>query len=93
MNGLARALAFISLFASASAEELKVPGDQVVEIGDQAVGVSVLRELYDEMGLKPVMVDLGSLWRQLGIRRHGKTVIFDDSAPLADVRTAITASQ
>ena len=92
MNGLARALAFISLFASASAEELKVPGDQVIEIGDQAVGVSVLRELYDEM-VRPVMVDLGSLWRQLGIRRHGKTVIFDDSAPLADVRTAITASQ
>jgi hypothetical protein len=67
--------------------------DQVIEIGDQAVGVSVLRELYDETGLKPVMVDLGSLWRELGIQRHGRTVIFDDGAPLANVRTAITASQ
>jgi predicted metalloprotease with PDZ domain len=66
--------------------------DQVIEIGDQAVGVSVLRELYDEMGSKPVTVDLRSLWRELGIQRHGKTVIFDDSAPLANVRSAITAS-
>jgi hypothetical protein len=66
---------------------------KVIEIGDQAVGVPVLRELYDEMGSKPVMVDLESLWRQLGIQRHGKAVIFDDSAPLAKVRNFITAAQ
>lgn len=64
--------------------------DRVIEVGDQAVGAPVLRELYDEMGSQPVMVDLGALWRQLGIRLHGNTVIFDDSAPLANVRTAIT---
>jgi hypothetical protein len=65
--------------------------DQVIEIGDRAVGVPVLRELYDEMGSKPVTVDLGSLWRQLGIKQQGKTVIFDDNASLANVRNAITA--
>jgi hypothetical protein len=65
----------------------------VIQIGDQAVGVSVLRELYDEMGSKPVTVDLGSLWRQLGIKREGKTLAFDESAPLAKLRSAITASQ
>jgi len=64
--------------------------DRVIEVGDQAVGVSVLRELYEEMGSQPVMVDLGALWRQLGITRHGNAVIFDDSAPLANVRSAIT---
>ena len=37
-----------------------------------------------------MMVDLEALWQQLGIRRHGNTVIFDDSAPLANVRSAIT---
>ena len=67
--------------------------DQVIAIGDQAVGVSVLRELYEEMGSKPVRVDLGSLWRQLGIERDGKMVVFDDSAPLASLRDAITASR
>jgi hypothetical protein len=67
--------------------------DQVIGIGDQGVGVSVMRELYEEMGSKPVIVDLGSLWRQLGIQRQGRTVIFDDSAPLTSVRNAIMASQ
>ena len=67
--------------------------DQVIEVADQAVGVSVLHELYDEMGSKPVKVDLGSLWHQLGIKRQGKTVVFDDTAPLANLRKAITASQ
>jgi hypothetical protein len=66
---------------------------QVIEIGDQAVGQSVLREIYDEMGSRPVKVDLESLWRQLGIKREGNRVVFDDSAPLAKLRDAITASQ
>ena len=67
--------------------------DQVIEIGDKAVGVSVLRELYYEMGSAPVRVDLGSLWRQLGIQPSGKTITLNNSAPLARVRTAITAPQ
>jgi hypothetical protein len=67
--------------------------DKVIEIGDQAVGASVLRELYDEMGSEPVRVDLGSLWRQLGIKREGKTVVFDNTAPLSNLRDAITARQ
>jgi hypothetical protein len=67
--------------------------DRVIEVADQAVGVPALRELYDEMGSKPLRVDLGSLWRQLGIKRQGKTVVFDDSAPLANLRKAIMASQ
>jgi hypothetical protein len=64
--------------------------DRVLDVGDQAVGVPVLRELYEEMGSQPVMVDLGALWRQLGIKRDGNSVIFDDTAPLANVRKAMT---
>ena len=64
--------------------------DQVLDVGDQAVGVPVLRELYEEMAFQPMTVDVGTLWQQLGIRRHGKTVTFDDSAPLASIRNAIT---
>jgi hypothetical protein len=62
----------------------------VLDVADQAVGVPVLRELYEEMGSQPVTVDLGTLWQQLGIRRQGKTVVFDDRAPLASIRNAIT---
>jgi hypothetical protein len=63
--------------------------DRVLEIGDRAVGVSVLHELYEQMASQPVTIDLEALWRQLGIARRGDTVIFDDKAPLASVREAI----
>ena len=79
-----------AIFAAGGSIDRDWTIDRVIEIGDQAVGVSVLRELYEEMRSEPITVDLESLWRQLGIRRRGKTVIFDDSAPLASVRTAIT---
>ncbi len=58
--------------------------------GDQATGVPVLTELYNEWSAKPVTPDLNALWKQLGVVSDGKTVRFDDSAPLASVRKAIT---
>jgi len=64
--------------------------DRVIATGDAATGVPVLRELYDGMKDKPVTVDLPALWKQLGVVRHGTTVTFDNSAPLAAVRRAIT---
>lgn len=64
--------------------------DRVIAVGDAATGVPVLRELYDEMKARPVRVDLPVLWKQLGVVPHGDTVTFDDTAPLAAVRKAIT---
>jgi hypothetical protein len=64
--------------------------DRVIATGDGATGVPVLRELYDEMKAKPVTVDLAALWKQLGVVRHGETVTFDSTAPLASIRKAIT---
>ena len=64
--------------------------ERVLDVADQAVGVPVLRELYEEMASQPVTVDLQALWQQLGIRRQGTTVSFDDRAPLASIRNAIT---
>jgi hypothetical protein len=63
---------------------------RVLDVADQAVGVPVLRELYEEMASQPVTVELETLWQQLGIRRQGNTVTFDDRAPLASIRNAIT---
>jgi hypothetical protein len=65
--------------------------DRVIATGDGATGVPVLRELYDEMSRQPVQVDLPALWRQLGVVHQGDVTTFDDSAPLASVRQAITA--
>jgi hypothetical protein len=39
----------------------------------------------------PSPVDLGALWKELGISLDGKRVVFDDHAPLAAARAAITA--
>ena len=62
----------------------------VLAVGDLAVGVSVLQPLYAKMKDKPVNVDLAILWAQLGVQSDGAMVRFDDSATLAAVRRAIT---
>ena len=65
--------------------------DRVLRVGDAATGVPVMREIYDEMKAAPLMVDLPALWKELGVVRRGRGVSFDNSAPLAAVRRAITA--
>jgi hypothetical protein len=59
--------------------------------GDAAIGVPVLRELHDEMGTSKHPVDLDRLWRDLGVRPVAASVQFDDAAPLAAIRRAISA--
>ena len=63
--------------------------ERALQVGDEATGVPVLRELYAQMRSAPHPVDLDQLWHALGIEREGKTVILHDDAPLAAVRKAI----
>jgi hypothetical protein len=67
------------------------PLEKALETGDKATGTHVLVSLYEKMKDKPVQTDLPGLWRELGVTRNGNTVTFDDNAPLAAVRKAITA--
>ena len=71
--------------------EVEWPLERALKVADQAVGVPVLEELYDRMKAKAVSPDLDQLWKELGIERQGGTVVFDDAAPLAAIRRAITA--
>jgi hypothetical protein len=73
--------------------EVEWPLDRALQAGDQAVGVSVLEDLYNRMKATPVSPDLDQLWKELGVERQGKTVVFDDTAPLAAIRRAITETQ
>jgi len=66
------------------------PLSRALEIGDQATGVPVLRELYDKMSATPQSVDLDKLWKDLGIDSSGGRIVFNDTAPLASIRKAIT---
>ena len=66
------------------------PLRRALEVGDRAVGTKVLEELYAKMGSAPTGVDLGALFRKLGVALRGTAVEFDDLAPLAPIRRAIT---
>jgi predicted metalloprotease with PDZ domain len=64
---------------------------RTLEAGDRATGVPVLQELYRKMGAAPLEVDLGALWKKLGVVPRPDGVAFDDAAPLAAARRALTA--
>ena len=64
--------------------------DEVLRIGDAATGTRVLEDLYRANKAAPVTPDLALLWGRLGIPDDPKSQPFDDRAPLAPIRIAIT---
>jgi hypothetical protein len=62
----------------------------VLHIGDAATGTRVLEDLYDQEKATPVIAQLDALWRDLGVPQNPLTEPFDDHAPLAAIRIAIT---
>jgi hypothetical protein len=68
------------------------PLERVLTVGDKATGTTVLKELHDELGPQPGNVDLDALWKELGVKYRNGDVSFDDTAPWAKIRAAITAS-
>lgn len=78
------------VIAAGGNHEKDWPLDRVLSIADKAVGVDVLARLHNEMGPKPVAPDLAALWRDLGLKSQGVSLEFDDAAPLAAIRKAIT---
>ncbi len=79
------------VIAAGGTHEQEWPIERVLATADKAVGVDVLTRLHGEMGPKPVTPDLAALWRDLGLRPRGEALEFDDTAPLAAIRKAITA--
>jgi len=67
------------------------PLERALHIGDTATATTVMTSLYRDMRARPVDVDLDALWRRLGVRRNGSGVTFDDTAPLASTRIAVTS--
>jgi len=66
------------------------PVARVLNVGDKATGTAVLEDLYAKWSNAPVDVDLAKMWQDLGIREQSGKILFDDGAPLAGVRKAIT---
>jgi hypothetical protein len=64
---------------------------KTLAMGDKATGTTVFHDLYQAMRDKPAPVDLDQLWSKLGIAIKDGAVTFDDKAPEANIRRAITA--
>jgi hypothetical protein len=78
------------VLAAGGNHEQDWPIERILSTADKATGLDVLTHLHNEMGPKPVTPDLDKLWRDLGVTVHHGAVEFDDSAPLAAIRQAIT---
>ena len=78
------------ILAAGGAINRNWPIEKAFRAGDQATGTHVLEQLYRRMADKPVAVDLDALWKKLGVVRNGQGVRFNNSAPEADIRMAIT---
>jgi hypothetical protein len=63
---------------------------EVLKVADHATGVNVLLELYDEMRAAPLPEEIDSLWASLGVSRQAGEIVYDDDAPQADIRRALT---
>ena len=86
-NGLQHALRAIMARGNMESDSDLPP---LLAIGDQAVGVPVLQELYGQMKDAPFDVDLPALWKKLGVQVAAEGVKFDERAPLAAARRALT---
>lgn len=64
--------------------------EKTLRAGDAGTETHVLEDLYGRMKDQPVTVDLEGIWKKLGIVRAGIGVRFDDHAPEAAIRIAIT---
>ena len=62
----------------------------LIAVGDRATHTNVLSKLYGQMRDTPLTPDLNDLWRRLGVTAVDGRVRFDDDAPLAQMRRAIT---
>jgi hypothetical protein len=80
-----------AIVAAGGAIDKDWPVGRILDIADRATGTSVLRDTYRHWSAAPVKVDLVELWRELGIEAEGDRIMYEDQAPLASIRKAITA--
>ncbi len=83
-----------AVVATGATVEERWDAQRLVEVGDRATGTTVLAELYDRLARAPGTVDLPALWARLGVRPDpagAAQAVFDEAAPLAEMRHAMTA--
>ncbi len=63
---------------------------KALDIGDRAVGGHLLRDLHARLGVRRGEVDLPALLKRLGVKELNGKISFDEDAPLAVIRRAMT---
>ena len=63
----------------------------VLNVGDAAIGASVLLPAYTKLQGGTVTIDLPALWRSMGVTTIGDAIAFSDSAQLAHIRRSLSA--
>ena len=69
------------------------PEAKIFRRGDAAIGMPILERLHERLGAHSETTDLAALWQQLGVSRKGRTVVFNEDAPLAAIRRALTSGK
>ena len=64
--------------------------DEMFRIADQAVGFTVLTDLYKKMSTTPVDVDLDEIWHALGVVAVSDGIVLSDDAKRSHIRAKIT---
>jgi hypothetical protein len=62
---------------------------ETLAIGDSATNTTTLTSQYENMRKTPTLVDLDSMWTELGVIPSGDGISINDGAPLADIRRSI----
>jgi hypothetical protein len=78
------------VLAAGGSHEVDWSIERILSTADKAVSLDVLTRMHHEWGGKPVAPDLDRLWRDLGLRYENGKLDFDETAPLAAIRRAIT---
>jgi hypothetical protein len=78
------------VLAAGGSHEVNWSIERILSTADKAVSLDVLARMHHEWGGKPVAPDLDRLWRDLGLRYENGKLDFDETAPLAAIRRAIT---
>jgi hypothetical protein len=63
---------------------------EVLDECDRAAGKKIFSDIYQRMSVTPIDVNVTELWQQLGVELRNNRVTFNDRAPLAKIRLAIT---
>jgi hypothetical protein len=66
------------------------PLERTLDALERAAGHPVFRQRLKRMASEPSREDLAGLWRRLGVLRGPEGVGFDDQAPLAAIRRALS---